>query len=200
MKQLLAFTGAGISRESGVPTFAEMGDVREKLSRSFFLSNPCAFYSLTAEMCRTALNAEPNDAHIALAQWGTPIITMNIDGLHSRAGSREIIEIHGNMSEVHCPDCSSRYPFLQAEKNFRCPVCGQILEHDIVLYGDSLPHFDEAAALVAASDALLVVGTSFSTSTADYIVSMAHRHGLPVTLINDRAAERVRAFLNEFYA
>ena len=87
MLDLVAITGAGISRASGIPTFVEMGDLREKLSRDYFRAQPEKFYEIILDIKRTVDRAQPNPAHRALAEYGVPVITMNIDGLHTRAGS-----------------------------------------------------------------------------------------------------------------
>lgn len=83
MYDLVAITGAGISKASGIPTFEDMGDLRNKLTRSYFNSHPEEFYQGLLAMKETIDRAEPNPAHLALVEYNIPVITMNIDGLHT---------------------------------------------------------------------------------------------------------------------
>ena len=193
--RVVAFTGAGISQESGVPTFVEMGDIRDKLSREYFLAHPREFFDLLLRMKETVDGAEPNPAHKALAENNIPVVTMNIDGLHRRAGTGDLIELHGNLERVLCRMCGQAYPFAQIEKGIRCPDCQALLDPDVVLYGDLIEGYPEAFALLADCDTLLVVGTSFYTSTASVCVSAARDAGAEVVIINENAASRVPMFL-----
>ncbi len=222
---IIAFTGAGISAASGIPTFEELGEgFRRSLSRNVFLADPDSFYNNVLKLKHACEKAMPNPAHLALAQHGVPVITMNIDGLHRRAGTTDLIEIHGSMESVHCSRCHSEYPFSQVEQGSRCPACGGLLLHDIVLYEDQIPRLHEALALVegpglaascsrlAASfgccspmqpscspihpGTLLVIGTSFYTSTASYIVDHARAARQEIVIINEKAETEVPAFLN----
>ena len=101
MKKVLFFTGAGISAESGIPTFSEQDGLRDKLTRSFALNHKEEYRETIKQMCDVVNKAKPNDAHLAIAKYGFPVITMNIDGLHQRAGSRNVIPIHGRLPEPH---------------------------------------------------------------------------------------------------
>lgn len=96
--KIIAFTGAGISKQSHVPTFMEKPEVREKLFRSFANTHHEEYNEVIRQMKANMNGAQPNDAHIALAQYNIPIITMNIDGLHKKAGS-EALELHGGLPE-----------------------------------------------------------------------------------------------------
>ena len=199
MDKIVAFTGAGISRASGVPTFEEMGDIRDKLSRWYFRDNPEDFYKTLLEMKKTADNADPNPAHRVLARHNIPVVTMNIDGLHRRAGSRELVEIHGNLEQVFCKKCGSIYDFYVVEKSIHCQKCGELLESNVVLYGDSLDKFYEAMELIVSARELLVVGTSFQTSTASQMVMQAELAGVKATIINSHAEEEVPAYLERVF-
>lgn len=88
---VIAFTGARISKASGIPTFDEMGDLRNKLDRSFATHHKKEFDSIMANLKEVCGKAEPNDAHMALKEYDIPVITMNIDSLHNRAGSTQVI-------------------------------------------------------------------------------------------------------------
>jgi len=194
-RRVAAFTGAGISQESGVPTFVEMGDIRDKLSRAYFESHPRRFFDLLLRMKETVDQARPNPAHLALAENHIPVVTMNIDGLHRRAGTGELVELHGNLDHVLCRRCGQAYPFEQVKRDIDCPGCGALLDPDVVLYGDLIERYPDALGLIADCETLLVVGTSFYTSTAGMCVSAAREAGAEVVIINECAAQRVPAFL-----
>jgi NAD-dependent deacetylase len=199
--KIAALTGAGVSRASGVPTFVEMGDLRDKLSRDYFNAHPVEFYRILNEMRAVTDAAQPNPAHIALAKHHVPIVTMNIDGLHHRAGSSEdeVIEIHGSLRKVFCPECDGWFPFSTTETSIWCPQCGNSrLQPDVVLYGDSIPRLYEAIERVEKVDLLLVIGTSFYTSTATYVCQAARNAGADVRIINENAEEEVPRFLKEY--
>lgn len=198
--KIAALTGAGVSKASGVPTFVEMGDLRDKLSRSYYNTHPVEFYQILNQMRAVTEKADPNPAHIALAEKHIPIVTMNIDGLHHKAGSteEEVIEIHGSLRKVYCPKCNRWYPFSVTEESIKCKDCQKvILEPDIVLYGDSIPRLYDAIDLISKVDILLVVGTSFYTSTATYVSEAAKRAGVKVEIINENAEGLVPKFLEE---
>ena len=168
---IIAFTGAGISKASGIPTFDEQGDLRTKLDRDFARRYPKEFNEIMQQLIDTCNAAEPNDAHKALAEYNIPVITMNIDSLHTRAGSQNVIEVHGNAKK----------------KN-------------VVLYGDPAPEYVEALDIVdrmSINDILLIVGTSFYTSISSQIKNTADSNWTKVVIINDDAEHQVRKFLEE---
>ncbi|NLK00348.1 MAG: transcriptional regulator [Clostridia bacterium] len=195
MTKVVAFTGAGISKASGIPTFEEMGDLRDKLSRDYFQSHPEVFYSNLLEMKKKIDEAKPNDAHLSLAQYGIPIITMNIDGLHSRAGSEIVVEMHGNLEFVFCANCDTNHPFDVLVDSHHCEKCRRIYEPNVVLYGDTIPHYMDAVDLLGEADRLLVVGTSFYTSTANGMVHIAESAGKKVDIINENSEDEVPIYL-----
>ena len=199
MKRLVAFTGAGISRDSGIPTFVELGDLREKLSRSYFNSYPKEFYNVLKEFRTKIKVAKPNEAHEALAMYDIPVITMNIDSLHSKAGSEKVLEIHGNLTYVFCPECKREYDFDEVYNSIYCPDCDKILQPNVVLYGDMIPGYGEAIEIVDSADELLVVGTSFYTSTAGFMVDRARNMGIEVKIINENAKTLVPKYIKEFF-
>lgn len=195
---IIAFTGAGISAASGIPTFEELGeDFRRSLSRSVFNADPDAFYKNLLKLKTACDTAQPNAAHRALAEHGVPVITMNIDGLHGRAGTTDLIEIHGSIGHVHCDGCGGKYPFVQVAGGSMCPRCGGLLLHDVVLYEDQIPRLYEALARVEGKGTLLVIGTSFYTSTAGYVVEHARAHEREVVVINEKAETEVPALLKK---
>lgn len=169
---ILAFTGAGISKASRIPTFEEQeGEaIRDKLERNFATTHPDEYNEVINRMHAVCSAAEPNDAHKALAEYKVPVITMNVDQLHQRAGSEYVLELHG-----HLPDT-------------------------IVLYGDPAPNYGVAYDLVESlqdGDILLIVGTSFYTTVSETIRTMARYRGARIVLINEDAEHRVREFLEE---
>jgi len=169
---LIALTGAGISAPSGIPTFADQPVIRDKLTRSFAHLHPEEFHDLIAGLKTTCDAAKPNDAHIALAEYGVPIITMNVDGLHARAGSEHVLEIHGS-----------------------------IRAGNVVLYGDPAPLYQEADDWVwrlDAGDVLLVVGTSYYTNVSSRLRDTALDHHVTVIEINDDAETKVRQALEHY--
>ncbi len=199
MKRLLVFTGAGVSKNSGIPTFVELGDLRDKLSRSFFNQKPEVLYEVLLSFKNKIDEALPNDAHLAIAEHELRVITMNIDGLHQKAGSKKVLEIHGNLNEVKCPSCEIVYPFKNVARSIKCDTCGSILEPEVVLYEDGLNQLYEAFMWVDKSDHLLVIGTSFYTSTASFIVNRAKAKGVGITIINEDAKSKVPSFIDKWF-
>ncbi|NTW71593.1 MAG: hypothetical protein HGA49_05065 [Eubacteriaceae bacterium] len=196
--KIAALTGAGISKASGVPTFTEMGDLRSKLSRMYFQNHPEDFYFVLTAMKKRVDKSLPNPAHYALSKYNIPIVTMNIDGLHHLAGSKEddVIEIHGSLRKVHCHSCSSAYDFSITSETIYCPKCkDSLLQPDVVLYGDSIPKLGDAIHMVSKIDLLLIIGTSFVTSTANYIKDCAEEMGSDIFIINDNSQEEVPGIL-----
>ena len=156
MKKVLFFTGAGISAESGIPTFSEQDGLRDKLTRSFALNHKEEYRKTIKQMCDVVNKAKPNDAHLAIAKYGFPVITMNIDGLHQKAGSKNVIPIHGRMPEPH---------ELYAD-NFN------ELTGLPVLYGDSAPEYGTAIDKVNElrdGDKFIIVGVSFYTMISEQL-------------------------------
>lgn len=198
-KKIVAFTGAGVSKASGIPTFEESGDIRRYLHRDYFNQEPKRFYDKLLSFSRTLNQAKPNPAHKTLAKYNIPVITMNVDKLHQKAGSKEVIEVHGNVEKIYCPKCTNDFPFEYAKENYICPDCGSILQHNIILYGDSLPlkEMQKAYKLVEEADELIIIGTSFYTSTSSMIVDHADNKGIKVTLINQNAEEKIPKYLEK---
>lgn len=192
-RTIAALTGAGISAESGVPTFRDAGGLWENY-RAEELATPEAFardpklvwrwYEWRRGIIRDAI---PNDGHLALASLeellaerggAFTLITQNVDGLHRRAGSRNVIELHGNIFRVRCTREGTREE--RAETFEALPPacsCGALLRPDVVWFGEMLPPgaIEDSAAAVAGADLLLVVGTSGVVHPAAGLVSMLRR-------------------------
>ncbi|HSN69062.1 MAG TPA: NAD-dependent deacylase [Thermoanaerobaculia bacterium] len=193
-RRIAALTGAGISAESGIPTFRDAGGLWESY-RAEELATPQAFAKDPALVWRwyewrrgLIRDAVPNDGHLALAsledvlgrRGGTfTLITQNVDGLHRRAGSRSVIELHGNIFRVRCTREGNAVERTEsfAELPPRC-ACGALLRPDVVWFGEMLPSgaIETASAAVADADLLLVIGTSGVVHPAAGLVSML-RHG-----------------------
>ena len=169
-RRVVAFTGAGVSADSGIPTFRGSGGLWREF-RPEELATPEAFRRDPAlvwewyEWRRTLIReAQPNAAHLAIARLPDAIVvTQNVDGLHARAGSADVVELHGNIFRVRCtreqttraaPDPFTRLP-LQCE-------CGALLRPDVVWFGESLPEEEvtRAVGAIRHADLLLVIGTS----------------------------------------
>lgn len=172
----VVLTGAGISTESGIPDFRSAGGIWEQYDPfevahiDAFRRDPArvwAFYALRVD-ARTQV--EPNDGHRALAEleeqgWIHAVVTQNVDGLHQRAGSREVVEVHGSLREAECIQCGMRVPMEDALASLPlppCPECGEILKPGVVMFGELLPAaaIERAQALAADASLLLVIGSS----------------------------------------
>ena len=199
MYRLVSFTGAGISKASGIPTFEEMGDIRDKLSIDYFTENPESFYNILLKMKKLINTVEPNAAHYALAEYDIPVVTMNIDGLHQKAGSKCVVEVHGNLEYVSCICGGKKLPFETVEDSVYCDLCKQPLCPSVVLYGGKIACYRDADTLVRNTKELLVVGTSFYTSTSSIFVASAKQAGAKITIINDNAETKVLRYLQEVF-
>ena len=174
---IVFFGGAGVSTESGIKDFRSVdGLYRQKfkyppetiLSHSFYESHTEEFY----EFYRTKMlapDAQPNAAHKKLAQWEREgklkaVITQNIDGLHQKAGSREVLELHGSVLRNHCLRCGKFYGVEAVAESTGIPrcTCGGVIKPDVVLYEESLDEqvMEKALDYIAGADVLIIGGTS----------------------------------------
>jgi NAD-dependent deacetylase len=171
----VALTGAGVSTESGIPDFRSAGgiwaayDPMEVASIDAFRRAPERVWEFYAERLAGLAFAEPNDAHRALARLEElgllgAVVTQNVDGLHQRAGSREVVEVHGSIREAVCPACGARVGFDRVRELLPLPrcECGAVLKPGVVMFGELLPTgaFERASALCRGAGLLLVVGSS----------------------------------------
>lgn len=175
----VVLTGAGVSTESGIPDFRSptglwaQFDPLEFGSIDAFRRDPNKVWSFYKPRVSMLTDAQPNPAHIALAeleQHGLvqAVVTQNIDLLHERAGSREVVEVHGSIRTATCPGCGARYELEQvlallAEADApACPACGEIVKPDVVFFGELLPPeaIDRAYKLARAAALMLVVGSA----------------------------------------
>ena len=179
--KIIAFTGAGISKQSNIPTFMERPDIREKLFRDYANKHHQEYNEVVKQLKANMNGAKPNDAHIALAQYKIPVITMNIDGLHKQAGS-DALELHGGLPEDDEMD--------MAWSLYNKPV----------LYGDPAPNYGKAYEMVydlKPGDIFLVIGCSFHTAIAVDLREVARSRGARIIEIQEDAAHNVRKILDE---
>jgi NAD-dependent deacetylase len=195
----VALTGAGISVESGIPAFrGAQGlwgkyDPMEYATLGAFLRDPAKVWEMLSEMISLCGGAAPNPAHVSLAELEAggflrAVVTQNVDGLHQAAGSRRVIEFHGNMDKLVCVFCWRRYATRErwtAGVVPRCD-CGQVLKPDVVLFGEPIPWLAQEQAEEAARTCgvLLVIGTSAEVSPACEIPRIAKRAGASVVEVN----------------
>jgi NAD-dependent deacetylase len=216
-RKLVVFTGAGVSKESGIPTFREpetgiwaQYDPMELATPEAYLRHPALVWTWYEHRFGTTSAAAPNPGHVAIADLETilsrvTVITQNIDGLHQRAGSSDVIELHGSMHKFKCLHGKhTGYGFAdfaqQEEKPPHCPVCGDPLRPDVVWFGEPLPAdaIDRAQDLCAGCDVMLVVGTSGVVFPAAAMPLLAARAGATVIDVNpedDTLAARATIFL-----
>lgn len=164
---ILAFTGAGISKASGIPTFEDQGDLRTKLSRYFSYTNKSEYSKIISRLSAACEAAEPNDAHKALAEYRIPTITMNIDGLHQRAGASHLLPIHGTIPNIVL--YGDPAPLYQEAHNWVFQ-----LRHE---------------------DIFLIIGTSYYTNISEQLKTCAIVSGAKVVEINTDAEHKVRQFI-----
>jgi NAD-dependent deacetylase len=201
--RVTVLTGAGISAESGIPTFREAltglwerFDPEELATPQAFRRNPQLVWDWYAERRARVADARPNPGHYALAEIEQRVpeftlLTQNVDGLHREAGSRHVIELHGNIRRVRCADegiVVERW-VEGKERPPRCPQCGGLLRPDVVWFGEDLSEGALEAAWRAADecDLFLSVGTSNLVVPAASLPWQAHRQGAPVIVINTTA-------------
>ncbi len=199
-KRVAVLTGAGVSAESGVPTFrdAQTGlwarfDPRELATPAAFERNPKLVWDWYASRRERASRVAPNPGHHALfeIERRAPdflLITQNVDGLHQRAGSRRIVELHGNIGRVKCSREGTRVERWDASSGEvpHCPSCGALLRPDVVWFEEMLPQEALAAAEEAARrcDLMLVAGTSAEVYPAAALPALARAAGALVVEIN----------------
>ncbi len=198
--RIVFFGGAGVSTESGIPDFRSVDGIynqkydyppEEILSHGFFYSNTEYFYNFYREKM-LCLSAEPNKAHLKLAELEkdgrlTAVVTQNIDGLHQKAGSRNVYELHGSVLRNYCTKCgkfhSAEY-ILNSVGIPKCEDCGGIVKPDVVLYEEGLDSntVNGAVNAIASADCLIVAGTSLAVYPAAGFIN--YFHGNYFVLIN----------------
>lgn len=202
---IVALTGAGISTPSGIPDFRsadsglwEQVDPMAVASIYAFRQQPQAFYDWIYPLAQQILEAQPNAAHLALAQMEAHgllkgIITQNIDLLHAKAGSRAIYEVHGHMREATCLECGQVYggenilhEFLDTGNVPYCRECGGVLKPNVVLFGELLPVnvLNQAKEHSRRCDLMIVAGSSLEVMPAGDLPLMAKQSGAQLIFVN----------------
>jgi NAD-dependent deacetylase len=205
-KHAVALTGAGISTPSGIPDFRSTGtglwsrdEPLQVASLSTFRTNPGEFFAWFRPLASQIFTAQPNPAHIALAEleergYVKSIITQNIDTLHQKAGSKTVIEMHGTMQTMTCSQCYHQVeagayltPFVERGEIPHCPHCGQILKPDVILFGEQLPQSAWYTAQKEARqcDLMLVAGSSLEVLPVAGLPMQALDRGAHLVIINN---------------
>lgn len=201
--RVVALTGAGISAESGIPTFRDPGgiweefDPQELANVDAFLDNPELVQRWYQHRRQIVDEAEPNAGHRALADLedevsSLSVVTQNVDALHARAGSSDVIELHGNITRNYCMDCERPAAAETVDAAIadgtpaRCPACDGLIRPDVVWFGEMLPPdaIERAQTVTQQADVLLSVGTSAVVYPAARLPLVAREHGAYVAEIN----------------
>ncbi len=216
-RSAVAFTGAGISTESGVPDFRSPGGIWAQSTPVYFddfVASAESRYEYWRQKSighREFIDCPPNAGHQALARWQQQgrlrgVITQNIDGLHQMAGSTEVVELHGTAREIACLDCRARYEagplvdrFLAEDTPPACAECSGLLKHATISFGQSLDPqvLETAGQWCEAADLLLAMGSSLVVEPAASLPRLAKAHGARLVIINrdptdqDRLADAV---------
>ena len=196
---IAVLTGAGVSAESGVATFRDPDGLwakfspRELASMDGFLANPERVREWYMHRKAIATSVEPNAGHYALAtlertaKGSFTLITQNVDRLHQRAGSVNVLEVHGNLIENRCNDCDH----IRTDDLLTCPMCQGAMRPNVVWFGEELPHDVFAAAEQAAMtcDVMIVAGTSAEVYPAAGLPHTAKRYGAVIVEVNPNRTE-----------
>ncbi len=182
-KSIMFFTGAGISAESGIPTFRGKDGIWNKLKPeelanfSAFLKNPDMVWEWYQHRRKIIHETEPNPGHFSMAEFekiynDVTVVTQNIDNLHRRAGSENVLELHGNIERNYCIDCSEPYYIDSDDESLpKCKFCGGLIRPDVVWFGEMLPQeiFAKSEKAAERSDICIIAGTSAVVYPAAYI-------------------------------
>lgn len=206
--RVVVLTGAGISAESGLGTFRDAGglwsrvDLAEVATPEGFARNPALVHDFYNARRAGARAAAPNDAHRALARLGAvlgdrlTLVTQNIDDLHERAGSPDVIHMHGSILHARCAACAHVWDAPDTMRpSDRCPACGAAATRpDVVWFGEIPRAMDRIEAALAACDLFAAIGTSGSVYPAAGFVGLARAAGARTVEINLEPGDNARAF------
>jgi len=205
-KHAVALTGAGISTPSGIPDFRSTGtglwakeDALEAASLDTFRTNPQRFFEWFRPLAGRIFNALPNPAHQALCELESinllkAVLTQNIDTLHGRAGSKNVIELHGTLQTLTCSQCYHQVmaepyliPFLEQGTLPLCTQCGNLLKPDVILFGEQLPQaaWFKARGEAAKCDLMLVAGSSLEVMPVAGLPLQALNNGSHLIIVNN---------------
>ncbi|MHB8070860.1 MAG: SIR2 family NAD-dependent protein deacylase [Candidatus Cryosericum sp.] len=183
--RIVALTGAGISTSAGIPDFrgpkgiyvTHQYDPERTFDIEWFDKDPRYFFNFARDFLSTINHIEPTRTHAFLARLEhrgslTTVITQNIDGLHQKAGSRSVIEVHGSFRQGHCRHCGQACGYERLKRGIlangipHCETCGGVIKPDIVFYGEAVRGMDEAQGEAHRADLFLVIGTSLTVYPA----------------------------------
>ena len=197
--RIVFFGGAGVSTESGIPDFRSVDGLYSQkfdyppetiISQSFYLRRPEYFFRFYREKM-LPLGFEPNITHKVLAKWEqegklSAVVTQNIDGLHQKAGSKQVYELHGSVQRNYCVRCGKFYPaeFIRDCDGVPQCDCGGTVKPDVVLYEESLDQntIEKSVGAIASADLLIVAGTSLTVYPAAGLIN--YYRGNRLVLIN----------------
>ncbi|MBI9034788.1 MAG: NAD-dependent deacylase [Bacteroidales bacterium] len=213
-KKVSVFTGAGISVESGIPPFRGPDGLWSRydpksLDLNFYLSNPKQSWKVIKEIFYDFFGqAKPNKAHTILAEmeaqgYISAIITQNIDNLHQKAGSKNIIEFHGNSQRFVCPTCSTQFGVHQIQINDSPPICFEcknILKPDFIFFGEDIPvaAFDKSIEIANTTDLMIIIGSTGEVIPACNIPFLAKQNGALIIEINPSSSNFTNAITDSF--
>ena len=206
---IVFFGGAGVSTESNIPDFRSVDGLYNQeydyppetiLSHTFFMQNPEEFYRFYWNKMIFE-EAEPNNAHLALANWERQgklkaVITQNIDGLHQKAGSKEVLELHGSVLRNNCMHCHKFYSLSDISPKNGIPKCGGTIKPDVVLYEEGLDTYtlEKSVSYISNADMLIIGGTSLAVYPAAGLID--YYRGNKLVLINkDKTSRDTKANL-----
>jgi NAD-dependent deacetylase len=196
-KKIVFVTGAGISQESGIPTFRGKDglwrkyDPMQLATIDAFFDNPKLVWEWYEERRKNILNAHPNTGHMAIAQLEkykeVVVLTQNIDGLHQRAGSTNVLELHGSIIRIKCTVCNFKDEITTSFENLppRCR-CGSILRPDVVWFGEPLPQdvWQRAIGHASSCDVMIIAGTSLVVTPANSLPVYAKQNNSLLIEVN----------------
>ncbi|HME52058.1 MAG TPA: NAD-dependent deacylase [Candidatus Lokiarchaeia archaeon] len=207
-KYAIFLTGAGISTDSGIPDFRSPKTGLWNQKDAKILTEPGAmekslefFWKVGYQIGKKLLKAKPNKAHEILASWENDrkivkaIITQNVDGLHQKAGSRNVIELHGNAFECKCAFCGGSYTMKELLRIYKqtgrqppnCQVCAFPLRPNIVLFGEPMPReaMEQAVNEIRQADLAILLGSSSVVYPANYLPVIARENGTKIVIVNE---------------
>lgn len=197
----LILTGAGVSTASGIPDFRSPGGLysaipEETFEIDFFYTKPDQYYKIARDFIHPIAEKEPDKTHQMLAKLERRglikgVITQNIDGLHQKAGSKNVVEFHGNVIDFHCVDCAKPYSRKNVDDKLilgSVPLCtcGGLIRPDIVFFGDPIPAyaFTSSQKMLEKTDLLVAMGTSLAVEPAASLIRSARNNGSNILIIN----------------
>lgn len=198
---IVFLTGAGVSTASGIPDFRSAGGIWEEdkdreyyMSSDYFSLNPIDFWVKYKSIFQMKLlgTYSPNVTHEFIRELETKgatvsVITQNVDGLHAKAGSQQVVEYHGSLTTATCTICHSKYDlaYVLSNETPTCRDCDEILKPDVVLFGDPITQHDRSEAIIDTADLVIVLGTSLFVMPFNFLPEYASwNRGIPTAIIN----------------